>query len=129
MGKDPVSKQRRGSFRSSEVPMERFMQPCLLFLLHGHKAHGYELIQNLSGFGFHASALDPGTVYRNLRKLEEEGSVASQWDTSEGGPAKRIYQLTLEGEEALRVWAEQLRHKIGRLTHFIEKYDSRFNSQ
>lgn len=52
--------------------MGRFMQPCLLLLLHRQTNHGYELMQQLEGFGFASSEIDPGTIYRHLRKIEED---------------------------------------------------------
>lgn len=67
------------------APLEKFMQPCLLLLLKQRSAHGYDLIQSLLEFGFGERSLDPGTVYRNLRRLEDEGLVSSRWDIGEGG--------------------------------------------
>ncbi len=45
--------------------------------------------------------MDLGNLYRLLRSLEEEGVVASVWDESLAGPAKRVYRLTPSGEELL----------------------------
>lgn len=107
--------------------MERFMQPCLLLLLHERTAaHGYELIQHLQEFGFNENDADPGTVYRNLRRMEEEGTVTSHWDTGKAGPARRIYQLTPEGEKVLHQWAGHISHNIRRLSKFMEKYNHNF---
>lgn len=115
-----------GNCRCGGTSLERFMQPCLLILLHGRKIHGYELIQYLGEFGFSESESDPGTVYRHLRRMEEEGYISSEWDTSKGGPAKRLYQLTPDGEEALHVWAGHINHNIRRLSKFIERYMNKF---
>ncbi|RKO67748.1 helix-turn-helix transcriptional regulator [Desulfofundulus salinus] len=117
---------RHGDCRCAGAPMERFMQPCLLLLLHRRSTHGYELIQSLREFGFHDSEADPGTVYRNLRRLEEEGLVSSQWDTSGGGPARRLYRLTPEGEELLHAWAEAITHNKRRLEYFLARYREEF---
>jgi poly-beta-hydroxybutyrate-responsive repressor len=124
--KNMASGQGNGGCRCPGAPMERFMQPCLLILLHGRTAHGYELIQSLQEFGFSESDADPGTVYRNLRRMEEEGTVSSRWDTGKGGPARRIYQLTPEGEKVLHQWAGHISHNIRRLTKFMEKYLHKF---
>lgn len=115
-----------GSCRCPGGTMERFVQPCLLLLLHERAAHGYELIQSLHEFGFTENDADPGTVYRNLRRMEEEGTVTSQWDTGKGGPARRIYQLTPEGEKILHQWAGHISHNIKRLSRFMEKYNHNF---
>jgi len=106
--------------------MEKFVQPCLLLLLRGHPAHGYELIRALAQFGFTDSDGDPGTVYRHLRRMEEEGLATSQWETEGGGPAKRLYSLTPEGVEALHAWAVTLEHNKARLEQFLTRYRREF---
>lgn len=116
------SGHHHGSCRCAATSIERFMQPCLLLLLRRRPAHGYELMRYLEEFGFSGEDLDPGTVYRNLRRLEEEGLVSSRWDTSGGGPARRLYRLTPEGEEMLAAWAEAIKHQKSRLELFLEKY-------
>ncbi len=42
-----------------------------------------------------------GVVYDVLQRLEGRGFLQSSWDTSGGGPARRVYRLTVEGEEFL----------------------------
>lgn len=116
----------RGTCRCSGMQMGRFLQPCLLLLLHRRSTHGYDLIQNLGEFGFSHNETDPGTVYRHLRKMEEEGLVSSTWDTGQGGPAKRLYQITAEGVEILHAWAVTLTGNKQRIENFLAKYKSQF---
>ena len=100
--------------------MERFIEPCLLLLLLEKPAHGYDLMFRLRDFGFREDQ-DPGMVYRNLRKLEEQGMIESEWDTSGAGPAKRLYHVTAEGRELLRAWAETISLNIAALRSFLER--------
>ncbi|MDI6710039.1 MAG: helix-turn-helix transcriptional regulator [Bacillota bacterium] len=102
--------------------MERFMQPCLLLLLQRRSTHGYELIQNLDEFGFSEGEADPGSVYRHLRRLEDDGLVTSEWQTQESGPAKRLYRLTPDGEEVLSAWARTIARNKARLENFLARY-------
>ncbi|MGI5875859.1 MAG: helix-turn-helix transcriptional regulator [Dethiobacteria bacterium] len=122
----------RGGFSGcqcgSGLPVEKFMQPCLLLLLKQRSAHGYDLIQMLPEFGF-SERLDPGSVYRNLRRLEEEGYVTSRWDVGEGGPARRFYDLTDEGEEMLHAWAVHVRQQRQRMDDFLESYYTLFKTK
>lgn len=118
---------RHGNCRCAGAPMERFIQPCLLLLLHQRPAHGYELIHKLKEFHFTDNEADPGTVYRNLRRMEMEGLISSRWDTSGGGPAKRLYHLTPEGEELLHAWAESVEMNKRRLENFLHSYQREFN--
>jgi poly-beta-hydroxybutyrate-responsive repressor len=38
--------------------------------------------------------------------MEKDGMVNSAWDTSGGGPARRIYSITEAGEAYLTWWAD-----------------------
>jgi len=102
--------------------MGRFLQPCLLLLLARRRAHGYELIEELQKLWFEGENLDPGLVYRTLRRLEEDGFVQSEWVTEGPGPAKRVYILTEDGKIALRSWAKYIETQIPRLQSFLAHY-------
>lgn len=58
---------------------------------------GYELMERMAAFGF--EAINPGTLYRTLRKMEKDGLCESKWETSSGGTARRMYSIT-DGAEA-----------------------------
>jgi PadR family transcriptional regulator PadR len=104
--------------------IHRFPEPCLLLLLHCNEAHGYELLEGLKPFGFGQNPVDLSTVYRMLRGLEEQGFVISHWDTDSGGPARRLYRITNEGDRYLAWWVDDLRETDRVLHHFLDTYDS-----
>ncbi len=117
--------RRRHGGRSKEAcprRIERFLEPCLLLLLHCNEAHGYELIEGLNPFGFEQNPVDLSSVYRMLRGLEELGYVTSRWDTEGGGPARRLYQLTEEGDRYLAWWVDDLQETNRVLNHFLDTY-------
>ena len=87
------------------------MEPSILFLLMEKPRHGYELMSALPELGFISGPADPGAVYRTLRHLEKAGLVASVWDTSHSGAAKRLYTITAAGKRHLGLWAESLRRR------------------
>jgi PadR family transcriptional regulator PadR len=78
----------------------------LLAFLRNWNAYGYQLSQQLAEAGL--PAFDSGTVYRTLRQLERTGLVSSFWDTSESGPARRMYSLTKAGDLFLSSWIDVL---------------------
>lgn len=78
----------------------------LLAMLRNLNAYGYQLAQQLAEAGL--PAFDSGTVYRTLRQLERTGLVSSFWDTSESGPARRMYSLTKAGDLFLSSWIDVL---------------------
>lgn len=84
------------------------LSTSLLAFLKGWNAYGYELTQKLAAAGLPES--DSGTVYRTLRQLEKSGFVSSFWDTSESGPARRMYSLTKAGELFLSGWIDVLQN-------------------
>ena len=93
-------------------------------LLHCNEAHGYELLEGLKPFGFEKNPVDSSTVYRFLRGLEERGFVTSRWDTDGTGPARRLYQITNEGDRYLAWWVDDLRETDQVLHHFLKTYDA-----
>ncbi len=86
------------------VRLRGFTEPCLVLLLAERPAHGYDLLPRLAQFGLEAAGIDAGTLYRTLRRLEDDGLVVSEWSTEGSGPARRMYQVTSEGFEFLRSW-------------------------
>src|SRR5579863_4299395 len=98
-----------------------FLRPCLLLLLREQPAHGYELLERLTAFGFDRS--DPGGLYRGLRQLEKAGLVHSAWEPSSSGPDRRIYKLTRAGMEALHAAAKALAASSEILGAFLSRYE------
>ncbi|AMA73791.1 MULTISPECIES: poly-beta-hydroxybutyrate-responsive repressor [Aneurinibacillus] len=121
-------KARSGAQIKEEKPIssapKNLMVPFLLLSLRGWNVHGYELIQQLIKFGF--PSIDQGNVYRTLRQLEKEKMVKSEWDTSAGGPAKRVYSLTDAGEQYLKSWAASLEQYQTMLDRFFDMYTQFF---
>ncbi len=90
-------------------------------MLRTWNAYGYELVRQLTLFGF--GAVDPANVYRALRELERDGYVTSQWDTSvTSGPARRVYTITDAGLEALNLWSSALDNYRQSLDRFFNLY-------
>jgi len=95
--------------RATEQPFRLhgdLLTTTLLAFLRNWNAYGYQLAQQLAEAGL--PAFDSGTVYRTLRQLERSGLVSSFWDTSESGPARRMYSLTRAGEIFLSSWIDVL---------------------
>ena len=102
-----------------DVPKD-FLAPWLLLLLRNWNMHGYQLMQMMTISGL--AAFDPTTVYRALRRLEEEGLIISDWETGDSGPAKRVYSLTEAGEKYLQTWSSALKQYQNILDRFFELY-------
>ena len=59
--------------------------------------YGYQLVKELSESGI---PLEANTVYPLLRRLEDQGLLRSDWDTSTDKPRK-YYQITEKGLQLL----------------------------
>ncbi|MCU0498228.1 MAG: helix-turn-helix transcriptional regulator [Anaerolineae bacterium] len=72
-------------------------------------SYGYHLIQRLSALGLE---IEEGTLYPLLRRLEKQGLLYSEWDTSESRPRK-YYRISAVGKEiqaAMQVeWQETVK--------------------
>jgi PadR family transcriptional regulator PadR len=87
-----------------EVRPRNWLVPVALATLREESTHGYELMEGLAEFGF--EEINPGTLYRALRQMEKEGLCKSEWETTNVGPARRVYSVTNEGEAYLESWVE-----------------------
>jgi len=99
-----------------------FTEPCILLALWDGPAHGYRLIHSIQELGVSAASIDTSNIYRTLRLMEDEGLVASNWATEGSGPARRVYEITDVGRDALRVWSEALRQTKNDLQQFLEAH-------
>jgi PadR family transcriptional regulator PadR len=84
--------------------------------LHGGAIHA-ALLERIPEF-----KADTGAVYRTLQRLEKDGEVRAEWDTSIPGPARRIYRLTPAGWHKLDVWKKDIEHRIANLQYFLVAY-------
>lgn len=72
------------------------------------EAHGYGLMDRIESLAGSQVCVDPGSVYRTLRGMEEGGYVVSNWQEAESGPARRTYAITAAGRDLLAEWAQFL---------------------
>lgn len=112
--------QKRRMWRDSHGDMW-LLEPTLLLLLHHRKAHGYTLIDQLGAYGL--QHLNPSVVYRTLRGMEGKGWVTSSWDMDAGqGPPRRVYKLSLFGDEVLKEYVTDLEQVHARISDLITAY-------
>jgi PadR family transcriptional regulator PadR len=72
--------------------------------------HGYALARRIEQISGDLLSVNQGTLYPVLLKLEQEGSIASEWGSSENNRKARFYRLTRSGRKQLqaetRGWEE-----------------------
>jgi len=99
----------------------RWMEPFVMVLLAGGAAHGYAIVGELAQLGITNGSVDVGQVYRTLRDLEQAGQVRSSWTTGTG-PARRDYELTEAGHDALDQWAAVMKERSRLVAEFEARY-------
>src|SRR5437660_11640588 len=79
--------------------------------------HGYGIARRIEQISGDVLAVNQGTLYPVLLRLEQEGAIASEWGASENNRRARFYRLTRAGQKLLqaetRDW-EQTGAIIGR---------------
>ncbi len=63
--------------------------------------HGYGIARRIEQISGDLLTLNQGTLYPLLLKLEQEGSIASEWGASENNRKARFYRLTKSGRKQL----------------------------
>lgn len=64
--------------------------------------HGYAIARRIEQISGDLLRVNQGTLYPVLLKLEQEGSVASEWGASENNRKARFYRLTRDGRKQLQ---------------------------
>jgi transcriptional regulator len=79
--------------------------------------HGYGIARRIEQISGDLLAVNQGTLYPVLLRLEQEGAIASEWGASENNRRARFYRLTRAGQKLLqaetRDW-EQTSAIVGR---------------
>ena len=72
--------------------------------------HGYGIARRIEQTSGNRLALNYGTLYPALLKLEQEGAIASEWGTSDNNRKAKFYRLTRAGRKQLqreaRTWEQ-----------------------
>lgn len=66
-------------------------------------SYGYNLIQRLASQGLN---IEEGTLYPLLRRLEKQGLLQSEWDTTEARPRK-YYRISETGQAVMRALRDE----------------------
>src|SRR5215467_8658632 len=68
--------------------------------------HGYGIARRIEQISGELLAVNQGTLFPVLLRLEQEGSIASAWGASENNRKARFYRLTRAGRKQLRAETE-----------------------
>ena len=71
--------------------------------------HGWGICQRVQQISKGLLEVNQGSLYPALQRLEKDGLVTSDWDTTDNNRRARYYRLTITGRRALGVELESWR--------------------
>jgi transcriptional regulator len=81
--------------------------------------HGYGIARRIEQISGDLLSINQGTLYPVLLKLEQEGSIASEWGISENNRKAKFYRLTNAGRRQLESDAHQRQQTIDIIARFF----------
>ena len=96
------------------------LEVAILASLAESTSHGYNLVDQIEALTADLVCIDPGSMYRLLRELDEQGLVNSSWQTPEAGPSRRVYVITERGIEALELMAKSLSQRAASMQQLAD---------
>src|SRR6478735_6060791 len=82
--------------------------------------HGYGIARRIEQISGDQLALNQGTLYPALLKLEQAAWISSKWGTSESGRRVRIYSLTRAGRTQLQKEEAQWQRAASIVERFLK---------
>ena len=81
--------------------------------------HGYGIACRIEQISDNLLSVNHGTLYPVLLKLEQEGSISSEWGVSENNRRARFYRLTKAGKKALLAETEHWQQTTDIIARFL----------
>jgi PadR family transcriptional regulator, regulatory protein PadR len=82
--------------------------------------HGYGIARRIEQISRDVLAVNQGTLYPVLLKLEQEGSIVSEYGASETNRRARFYRLTRDGRKQLQAELRDWEQTAGIIGRFFE---------
>jgi PadR family transcriptional regulator PadR len=81
--------------------------------------HGYGIARRIEQTSENLLAINHGTLYPILLKLEQEGAIAAEWGLSDNNRKAKFYRLTRAGRKQLEAEERQWQQATGILARFL----------
>ena len=82
--------------------------------------HGYAIARRIEQISGDLLSVNQGTLYPVLLRLEQEGAIESDWDTSENNRRARFYRLTRTGHKLLETEKRDWEQTAAIIARFFE---------
>jgi PadR family transcriptional regulator PadR len=74
------------------------LEYCILSIIHKNEAYASDILDTLKAANL---VVVEGTVYPLLTRMKNEGLLSYRWQESTGGPPRKYYALTKDGQQLL----------------------------
>jgi PadR family transcriptional regulator len=82
--------------------------------------HGYGIARRIEQVAQGSLALNQGTIYPALLRLEQKGWITSEWGTSENNRKARFYEITRAGKKQLAAETESWIRTVAIVNRLLE---------
>ena len=82
--------------------------------------HGYGIARRIEQQAQGMLALNQGTIYPALLRLQQKGWIRSRWGTSENNRRARFYEITRAGKSQLAVETEIWERAVSIMSRMLE---------
>ncbi len=82
---------------------------------------GYGIARRIEQAAQGSLALNQGTIYPALLRLEQRGWIQSQWGASENNRRARFYSITRAGRKQLTAETENWARTVAMISRLLEK--------
>ena len=104
----------------SQVVVENFFEPGILYLLLKKSSYGYEIQKALKESCI--CKVNIGNLYRCLSRMQKQGYVTRKSIKGTIGPKRYSYTITKEGKTYLATWIESLKKQKKVISSLINNY-------
>ena len=104
----------------SEVPYGTLDLMVLKTLQAIGPLHGYAVARRIEQVARGSLALNQGTIYPALLRLEQRGWIETEWGTSENNRRAKFYSITRAGRKQLAAEAESWARTVAMVTRLLE---------
>jgi PadR family transcriptional regulator PadR len=82
--------------------------------------HGYGIARRIEETSADLLSVNYGTLYPALLKLEQEGSISSEWGVSDNNRKAKFYELTKAGRKQIQKEVREWRQTTEILAKFLQ---------
>lgn len=104
----------------SQVVVENFFEPGILYLLLKKSSYGYEIQKALKENCI--CEVNIGNLYRCLSRMQRQGYVTRESIKGTIGPKRYSYTITKKGKIYLSSWMESLKKQRRVISSLINNY-------